>query len=149
MTNLQFKHKKLHQVEIKKMKQGRVYFPPIVLPPRSTTNHRIIVLSNDTLITRCQRMRSFFLLCAIIRSAINQNGNPVIPIPGHSIPVSSADFTSLVAGAQVIQNSSIIETHQLFHVPMSALTNPANRPIGDLEPTKLEAVLAGARRVLN
>lgn len=131
------------------MKQGRVYFPQTILPPGSSTNHRIIVLSNDSVIANGQRMSSFFLTCAIIRSATDQSGRPVRPIPGHSIPVDVADFHSLIAGNSVIQHPSIIETHQLFHISMALLTNPLNRALGDLNTTKLQAVLAGARKLLS
>lgn len=131
------------------MKQGRVYFPQTILPPGSSTNHRILILSNDSVIAHCQRMPSFFLVCAIIRSAINQSGQPVRPIPGHSIPVDPNDFNPLVAGNSVIQHSSIVETHQLFHVSMAQLTNPLNRALGDIDTMKLQAVLAGARKLLS
>lgn len=131
------------------MKQGRVYYPQTILPPGSITNHRIIVLSNDSVIAHGQRMRSFFLVCAIIRSAINQSGQQVRPLPGHSIPVDPSDFNPLMVDDSVIQHSSIVETHQLFHVSMAQLNNPKNRAMGDLDPMKLQAVLAGARKLLS
>ena len=126
------------------MKQGRVYFPPIKLPPGQETDHRIVVLSNNQVINRTSPNQ--FLLCAIIRSAVNQSGRPVSRVPGHTIPVSQSDF---VGSGVVISHDSLIETHQLFHVSKQDLSNSSVRYLGDLSPDKLREVLAGAKKLVS
>lgn len=125
------------------MRQGRVYFPPITLPPGQETDHRIVVLSNNQVINRSANNQ--FLVCAIIRSAINQSGRPVGRVPGHTIPVSQIDFV----GTGVISHDSLIETHQLFHVSKQDLSGPSVRYLGDLNTDKLREVLDGAKKLLS
>lgn len=127
------------------MKQGRVYFPPVTLPPGQETNHRIVVLTNNQIINRISQNQ--FLLCAIIRSSVNQSGKPVIQVPGHTIPVNPSDFTSSQEGA-VISHESLIETHQLFHIQKQAFSSPSVRSLGDLSQGKLQEVLSGAKRLV-
>lgn len=126
------------------MKQGRVYFPPITLPPGQETNHRIVVLSNNQVINRSSYNQ--FLVCAIIRNAVNQSGGRVSLVPGHTIPVSTNDFAG---SGNVISHDSLIETHQLFHVSKQDLSNPSVRHLGDLNPDKLVEVLNGAKKLVS
>ncbi len=126
------------------MKQGRVYFPPMTLPPGQETDHRIIVLSNNQVINRSSPNQ--FLVCAIIRSAVSQSGRRVNLVPGHTIPVNPTDF---IGSGNVINHESLIETHQLFHVSKQSLSNPSVRALGELTPEKLKAVLDGAKKLMS
>jgi len=128
------------------VKQGRVYFPPVTLPPGQSTDHRIIILSSDLVINRISSNQ--FLVCAIIRSAVNQEGRKVGMVPGHTIPVFPSDFKSST-GMSVILHDSLVETHQLFHIAKQDLSRPLVRALGDLNPNKLQAVLSGAKMLLS
>jgi len=66
----------------------------------------------------------------------------------NTIPVHPEDFTVL-GKTPVIIHHSLIETHQLFHVSASLLSSQTNRPLGDLNSEKLQAVLAGAKKLFN
>lgn len=123
------------------MKQGRVYIPKTILPPGQATKHFIVVITNDLILRKLAANQNSFAVVAIIRSAINQSGRAVPLIPMHSVPVSPKDLSGL-------SHDSIVETHQLFHMPLVEL-NPARNPVlGDLSKPILEQVLSGARALL-
>lgn len=127
------------------MRQGRIYFPPIKLPPGQETEHRIVVLTNSHLINKIGANQ--FLVCALIRSATNKSGQRVSLIPGHTIPVNPLDFIPLSANQPVIYHDSLIETHQLFHISKQSLSDPSVKALGDLKSEKLHEVLAGSQRL--
>jgi hypothetical protein len=123
------------------MKQGRIYIPKTILPPGQVTKHFIVVLTSDLILKRLAASQNSFAVVAIIRSAVNQSGRPVPLVPMHSVPISPSDVPNLT-------HDSIIETHQLFHMPIAEL-NPARNPIlGDLPKPILAQVLSGARALL-
>src|ERR1700737_20818 len=92
--------------------RGEVFFPDVTLPPGQDVPHRCVVLSPNNLIAT-QGGRRLFVNVAIIRSATTQQGRSVPLVPGHSIRVTTTELPCL-------QNDSIIETHQLFALPLAA-----------------------------
>jgi hypothetical protein len=123
------------------MKQGRVFRPPsAILPPRQAKTHFVVVISNNSSLTRVKTSANGgFVVVAIIRSAKNEAGNPVKMVLGHSFPLTPTDLPKL-------SHDSIIETHQLFHIRSSELT-PANT-LGDLPDSILQQALLGAQRLV-
>jgi len=123
------------------LKQGRVYLPRAIIPPRQQTTHFVVVLTSNGILNRLQQSGGF-VVTALIRSATSSRGNRVNLIPIHSIPVT-------VAQLGFLSHDSIIETHQLFHLPLQELTGSNGRLLGDLPDQILAEVLAGARRLLS
>lgn len=123
------------------MKQGRVYLPQAIIPPGQQTTHFVVVLTNNGILNRIQ-LSGGFVVTALIRSAVSSRGTRVNLLPIHSIPVTRAELPFL-------SHDSIIETHQLFHLPLQELTGTNGRQLGDLPAQILAATLVGARRLLN
>jgi PemK-like, MazF-like toxin of type II toxin-antitoxin system len=123
------------------LKQGRVYLPKAVIPPGQQSNHFVVVLTNNGILNRLQQSGGFILV-ALIRNAISNRGNQVKLIPIHSVPVTRADLSFL-------SHDSIIETHQLFHLPLQELTGTRGKALGDLPDQILATVLVGAKKLLN
>jgi hypothetical protein len=117
--------------------RGEVYFPKNTFPPGSADAHRIIVLSSNNVLSNSGN--ALHVSFAIIRSAKNKKGEPVRAIPLHSVPVGPADLP------QCLTNDSLVETHQLFSIPLGELNQL--RPLDRLAGTKLAEVLKGARQL--
>ena len=124
------------------MKQGRVFIPRNIFPPGQKTIHYVVILSNDFILKRmAASQQGGFVVVGIIRSAVNQSGNRVKLVPGHSFPLGSAELSSL-------SHESIIETHQLFSLHSSEFHSSRSKHIGDLPKEILHSVLEGAQRLL-
>jgi hypothetical protein len=123
--------------------RGQVYFSgKTVLPPGQMTPHRFVIVSHSAILaTSGNRV---FANVALIRSAKRADGSPVRLMPGHSIPVTPKEVSSL-------QHDSIIETHQLFAVPLDLFQGSGARiglaPIDTLPGPLLSRVLEGCRRL--
>lgn len=109
--------------------RGQVFSPKKNYPPGSPQWHRLVVLSPNALMARTGA--SLFIMTAVIRS----HHAGVRLVPGHSIPLPA----NTVA---VLPFASVIETHQLFALPLSDFLG---RPDGQLPKSVLDDVLAGAR----
>lgn len=119
--------------------RGSIFYLNQILPPGSSTNHRIIVLSPTSLISRQPNTKNnkFFVMVAIIRT---QKEN-MPKVMGHSIDITPNDIT----GGQAIDTNSVVETHQLFHMSLDSFNR--QQPIGQVKKDKLEEILHGARRL--
>lgn len=117
--------------------RGEVYIPRAALPPGQATTHRCVILSNNFLIGQ-HGGRNLFVNVALIRSAVSQSGRPVSLVPGHSFRVTPKDLPFL-------SHESIIETHQIFAVPIQDFLGRAAQ--GNFPPVLLQKVLEGARRL--
>lgn len=117
--------------------RGEVYFPTGALPPSSPVKHRIILLSSNSVASSSGS--SVHLSVAIIISAINVRG-AVRRYPLHSILVGPGDLSCLAV-------DSIVETHQLFSIPYGEVAKL--KILGRLTGSKLEEVLAGARKLFS
>src|SRR5687768_8888619 len=100
--------------------RGEVLFPQVKLPPGQEVPHRCVILSPNGFIS--SQWNGYFVSVAILRSAFSRKGSQVRLVPGHSIWVSASELPFLT-------NDSIIETHQLFSLPLRALDVP---PVGRL-----------------
>ena len=117
--------------------RGEVYFPKTTLPPGQATTHRCVILSSNFLLGQ-HGGRNLFVNVALIRSAVSRTGRPVFLIPGHSFPVTRTELSFL-------SQDSIIETHQIFAVPIQEFSSQT--PVGRLPPVLLQKVLEGVRRL--
>ena len=114
--------------------RGQAFWPAnIKLPPGSATTHRALVLTSNNMPAK----GAGWVLIAIIRSAAHQDGRPVRPVPMHSILVTPQECGSWLTA------DSYIETHQLFHYPVSLLQN--DKPLGTVPTAKLRDALSGAK----
>lgn len=122
--------------------RGEVYFPDKNLPPGQDIPHRCVILSPTNLMaTHPNTPRNrLFVTVAIIRSARHQDGTPVRPVLGHSIPITPHDLPTL-------QHESFVETHQVFAVELD--TFKRKKPEGKLPPALMDDVLSGARRLFS
>jgi len=114
--------------------RGQVFWPAkIKHPPGSSTAHRAVVLTSNNMLSQ----GAGWVLIAIIRSANHQDGRPVSPIPMHSILLTQQE-----CGPWLVADS-YLETHQLFHYPVSLLQN--DNPLGRIPTGKLNEALVGAK----
>ena len=114
--------------------RGQAFWPAkIKLPPGSETTHRAVVLTSSNMLAK----GAGWVLIAIIRSAKHNDGRPVKPVPLHSILLTQQE-----CGPWLVADS-YIETHQLFHYPVSLLQN--DTPLGNVPVGKFKDALSGAK----
>lgn len=113
--------------------RGDVYWPKTALPPKSSTTHRVVVLSSNTILANTQHA---FLLVAIIRTSTRS----VHRVFGHSITITQGTVTFL-------PSESIVETHQIFSLPRSEFEQSGHK--GRLPQTIMDQVMDGARKLLS
>ena len=114
--------------------RGQAFWPAkITLPPGSATTHRAVVLTSNNMLAK----GAGWVLIAIIRSAKHQDGRPVRPVPLHSILLTPQECGTWLTA------DSFIETHQLFHYPVSLLQN--DKPLGNVPLAKVKDALSGAK----
>jgi hypothetical protein len=118
--------------------QGEVYFPSNVLPPHQAKKHRVVILTNSTLLALHSNL---FIVVAIIRSAVTDSGKNVSLIPLHSIPITPEKI------GPIISHNSVIETHQLFALPRTSFEK--DKSLGRLPNDVLTQVLRGAQRTIS
>lgn len=122
--------------------RGEVYFPDKKLPPGQDIPHRCVILSPTNLMAMHPNTSKnrLFITVALIRSARHQDGTPIRPVLGHSIPITSKDLPSL-------QHDSVVETHQVFAVELD--TFKIKKPEGKLPSALMDDVLSGVRRLFS
>jgi len=114
--------------------RGQAFWPAkLKLPPSKATAHRAVVLTSNTM----PNLGAGWVLIAIIRSAKRQDGTPTRPVPMHSIHLTAQECGPWLTA------DSYIETHQLFHYPVSLLK--ADAPLGKIPTAKLKDALLGAK----